>query len=101
MFLRSILILCFSFALVSCSSEDVKQEESTSLTIILRAYNQSPFKIELLDLINQDRVSIGLNALTIINEISYVGSTHNDYLISAGGISHDNFTQRAESLQAF
>lgn len=99
LFLRSILILCFSFALVSCSSEDVKQDESTTSTITLRTYTQSSFEIELLDLINQDRVSKGLNALSIINEISYVGSTHNDYMISAGAISHDNFTQRAESLQ--
>lgn len=98
MFLRVLLILCIVITLVSYSSEDANQTETQS-TIALRSYPQTAFEIELLDLVNEDRVSKGLNALKIINEISYLGSTHDDYMISKGAISHDNFQDRVASLQ--
>ena len=85
-------------SLLSCSSEDITQAETTQPTIILKNYTHTTFELELLDLINQYRVSKGLNTLTIINEISYVASTHDDYMITNGEISHDNFQERAESL---
>ncbi len=99
MFLRSLVILGLSITFMSCSSEDTNQVETTPSTIVLKTYTHSGFELELLDLVNQDRVSKGLNALTIINEISYVGSTHADYMISKGAISHDNFQERVESLK--
>ncbi len=100
MLLRSLVILCFTMSLLSCSNEDTTQEETTQPTIALNNYTHSTFELELLDLVNQDRVNKGLNALTIINEISYVGSTHDDYMITQGAISHDNFEQRAQSLRS-
>ena len=93
-------MLCFVFTLLSCSNDENNQETKTTSAIVLRSYSQSEFELQLLDLVNQDRVSKGLNALSIITEISYVGSTHNEYMIANGAISHDNFSQRAESLRA-
>ncbi|CAM4245400.1 CAP domain-containing protein [Flavobacterium terrigena] len=100
MLLKSVVILCFSVTLMSCSSEDTSEVETTKPSIVLNTYTQSDFELELLDLINQDRVSKGLSALTILSQISYVASTHDDYMISKGVISHDNFEERAESLEA-
>lgn len=97
-FLKSLVILCFSITLISCSKEEEENQDNSTIT--LRSYSQTSFEIELLDLVNEDRVSKGLNALSIINEISYVASIHNDYMISKGEISHDNFEQRSESLSA-
>ena len=97
--LRSLVVLFLSMTLMSCSGEETNQIESAQPTIALKGYTHSAFEIELLDLVNQDRVSKGLNALTIINEISYIGSTHDDYMISRGGISHDNFQERSTSLK--
>jgi uncharacterized protein YkwD len=98
-FLRSLVILGLSITLMSCSGEDTNQVETTQPSITLKSYTHTTFELQLLDLVNQDRVSKGLNALTIINEISYIGSTHDDYMISKGGISHDNFEDRANSLK--
>ncbi len=89
-----------SITLVSCSSEDATKVETSQPTIVLKNYTHSAFELELLDLINQDRVSKGLNALTIINEISYLASTHDDYMITTGVASHDNFEQRTASLKS-
>ncbi|MES2864755.1 MAG: CAP domain-containing protein [Bacteroidota bacterium] len=97
---RSLLVLFFSISLVSCSTEDAQKEETSQPTIALKNYTQTSFEIELLDLVNQDRVSKGLNALTIINEVSYLASTHDDYMISNGVASHDNFEQRSATLKS-
>ena len=96
---RSLLVLFFSITLVSCSSEDASQAETPQPTITLKNYTHSTFELELLDLVNQDRVSKGLNALTIINEVSYLASTHDDYMITTGFASHDNFDQRSSTLK--
>jgi uncharacterized protein YkwD len=99
MFIKSLVILSFSITLLSCSSEDANQIEISQPTITLKNYTHSTFEIELLDLVNQDRVSKGLNALTIINEVSYLASTHDDYMITNGVASHDNFEQRSTTLK--
>ncbi len=97
---KSILVLFFSITLVSCSSEDSTETQTTQPTIILKSYTHSSFEVKLLDLVNEDRVSKGLNALTIISEVSYVASTHDDYMILNGVASHDNFEQRSASLKS-
>lgn len=95
------LSLCFSITLMSYSSEDVNKVETTSQpTVTLKNYTHSAFEIELLDLVNQNRVNKGLNALTVINEISYLASTHDDYMITNGVASHDNFEQRSSTLKS-
>jgi uncharacterized protein YkwD len=97
MLIRSLALILY--ALVSCSSENTRKTEVSQPTILLQNYSHSTFEIELLDLINQERVSKGLNALTVINEISYLAATHNDYMIVNGVASHDNFGQRATTLK--
>jgi uncharacterized protein YkwD len=99
-FLRSLVVLGLTITLLSCSGADATSEEATQPTITLNNYSHSAFEVELLDLVNQDRVSKGLNALTVINEISYLAATHDDYMISNGVASHDNFEQRSASLKS-
>ena len=100
MFLRSLAVLLFSISFVSCSNEEAPQTEISQPTITLKNYTHSTFEIDLLDLINQDRVSKGLNALSIINEVSYLASTHDVYMITNGVASHDNFEQRSATLKS-
>ena len=100
MFLRSLVVLCFSISLMSCSSEDASETNTAQSSIALNTYTHSAFELEVLDLVNQERASKGLNTLTIISEISYVASTHDDYMISQGAASHDNFEQRSTSLKS-
>ena len=100
MFLRSLVVLGLTITLLSCSGADATPEAATQPTIALNNYTHSTFEVELLDLVNQDRVSKGLNALTVINEISYLAATHDDYMISNGVASHDNFEQRSATLKS-
>lgn len=61
-------------------------------------YSYTKVEMETLDVINSYRESIGIGALSKINDMSLQAEKHTDYIIEAGKISHDNFTDRANYL---
>lgn len=88
--------------LTSCSSDSESIDNSTSNSVAsatAQTYSHSSFELELLDLVNEYRVNQGLNALTIIEHISYVSGEHSDYMIYENQVSHDNFSQRKTNMQ--
>ena len=97
MFPRYSLIIVFVFALTSCSETSVSEEEQlfengTTSKVVVELSTQEQ---TLLDLVNQHRTSIGLNALEFSAEVYEYASGHNEYMISQGALSHDNFDSRA------
>lgn len=96
-FLKTVFIFVLTFSLFSCSNEDIAVEPTSNSS--LKKYSHSTFELELLDLVNQERVSKGLQALVIIEEISYLAATHDDYMIKKGTASHDNFQTRSTILK--
>lgn len=60
--------------------------------------NYSEIDLEILNLVNDYRNSIGLNSLEIMNIISSVAETHTDYMVETGLVNHDFFLERQESL---
>lgn len=98
---KILALLIFTSSLISCSSEDASVvEQPAAVNYPVSKYTQSNFELELLDLVNEYRVSKGLNALSIIEQISFVSSGHTDYMISTQDISHTNFETRKNNLQA-
>ncbi|HEU4789404.1 MAG TPA: CAP domain-containing protein, partial [Flavobacterium sp.] len=79
LFRTSFFVVILTF-IVSCTAEDTtaSQESSESLPIVLN-YEYSPVELETMTLINNYRVSIGLNALEKINHISYKSEEHDNY----------------------
>jgi hypothetical protein len=47
-------------------------------------------------LINDHRVSVGLNALQQINYVSLKSEEHDQYMITKNVVSHDGFVSRSE-----
>lgn len=84
----------------SCSADDNAEEpdnSTTSGTLITNyAYNDS--EIETMKLINDYRVSIGLNPLEKINHISFKCEEHNKYMIANNVMDHSNFASRSENI---
>lgn len=82
----------------SCSSEPYSEDPIESIDL-----NNPPdvklIEIEVLELINQHRVEIGLSPLVAHSVVKAVAFTHTDYMIQENNISHDNFFQRKESLE--
>lgn len=83
--------------LTSCSS-DAESVESTAVETA-KMYSHNTTELELLDLVNAYRVENGLNALQIIQHISYKSEEHNNYMITTNTVSHDNFSSRKANLE--
>jgi uncharacterized protein YkwD len=76
----------------SCSKESYDQNN------IPEAQNEVAIEQELLGLVNAHRTSLGYDALQY-SEIAYeYANKHTDYMISKGGLNHDNFSARASSI---
>jgi hypothetical protein len=54
--------------------------------------------LETLKLINDYRVSVGLNVLERINYISGESEGHNNYMIANNVVNHNGFVNRSENI---
>ena len=98
--MKNIIFIFLAFTILtftSCSSDSI--EETTAMNEIAKKYRHSNLELELLDEINAYRVSIGLNALEIIEHISFKSNEHNEYMISIQNVNHNGFNERKINLQ--
>ena len=81
----------------SCSTEDFPEDKIDAISL---QYAPAPkqIEIEILELINEHRLGLGLNTLKSLNIVKSVAFTHTDYMVEVNNISHDNFYQRKNSL---
>lgn len=96
--LRVLLLVATIFTLNSCSSEDAETTSSDTSNAKVMNYTYNATELEAMELINEYRVSVGLNALQQINHISFKSEEHDDYMISNNVVNHNNFVSRSENL---
>lgn len=86
--------------LTSCSTEPEETTLSDTKTEIENSavYNYSANEIETLDLVNNYRKSIGLNALVKINFISLKSEEHAKYMIANNVVNHNDFVSRSNEI---
>ena len=81
----------------SCSTEEMPND-----TIDTSSFVNTPaakaIEIEILELINNHRIELGLNPLNNLNIIKSVAYTHTDYMVEINQVNHDFFYQRKNSL---
>jgi uncharacterized protein YkwD len=94
--LSMILPLVMAVSFTSCSSND--SENLTLESSIVKNYDYTANESQLLVLVNQYRVSQGLNELQPINHVSFKSYEHNLYMIEKKQISHDLFIERSNNL---
>jgi len=83
----------------SCSADSAEGSDSGSTTeTLVTNYNYNDSEIETMKLINDYRVSIGLNALEKINHISFKCEEHNNYMIANNVVDHNDFTSRSNNI---
>jgi uncharacterized protein YkwD len=82
----------------SCSSDASEDTANSTTAVIVENYTYSDTELETMKLINDYRVSIGLNPLEKINHISYKSEEHDFYMIDAKVPSHDGFVERSENI---
>ena len=93
---RALLPLAIVFTMVSCSSDSSDDVATDNKVIVTYNYNET--ETQLVTLINDYRVSQGLNALQVINHISYKSQEHNEYMIDNNVVNHDYFEQRSNNI---
>ncbi len=95
-----LLVFIFIATLASCSSSTVEEEnELYSITESNTTNTASEEETALLEIINDYRVSIGLNLLKMDTKIYNVASEHNIFMIEDDRISHTNFSLRADKVK--
>lgn len=95
--LRFLVVGFFIAIFTSCSPED-NSKQIEAKTPIVTAYDYSPIELETMKLINNYRVSIGLNALEKINHVSFKSEEHDEYMIVNNVVNHDDFVARSENI---
>lgn len=96
-FLKAILPTVLILSLVSCTS-DPETEIPTDNTAIVQKYTYNAAELELMDLINEHREHIGLNALQPVEHVSFKSEEHNEYMIAKNAINHDFFDERSQNI---
>ncbi|WP_296385852.1 CAP domain-containing protein [Winogradskyella sp.] len=94
-FLAIVTLLGFT----SCSTDSAAEDKINSIEVPV-APQAKLIEIEIMELINAHRITLGLNPLEDHNTVKAVAFTHTDYMIEVDNVSHDNFFQRKQSLQA-
>lgn len=96
--LSTVLLIALVFTLNSCSSESSEVAPVEAQTQVAVNYTYSPIELETLALINNYRVSVGLNALEKINYISAKSEVHDNYMITNNVVNHDGFVDRSDKI---
>ncbi len=82
----------------SCSSDSSEVTADNTTAVIVENYTYIDSELETMKLINDYRVSIGLNPLEKINHISFKSEEHDFYMIDNKVVSHDGFVTRSENI---
>ena len=90
-------VFCFAIILTSCSTDsldDTIEMDSTAMVIP----ETKAIETEILELINQHRISIGLNTLVNHELIKGQAFSHTDYMTDISEVNHDHFFTRKSYL---
>ena len=88
------IIFFISLLFLSCA------ETQDKIIYTQHTYNFNQQELEVMQITNEYRASIGLNTLTSIQQIGYLCEEHNQYMIRKHIISHDYFYYRSQNLES-
>ena len=95
--IRMILLVFAAIIFTSCS----KEEEGLYFNEITETkIEYSSLEIEILDLVNNYRVSKELPKLEKLDVVSSVALSHSKYMAEMNQINHNNFNERQEQLSS-
>ena len=96
--LRVLLLVAIVFTMNSCSSDSDESTSTENSNQRVMSYIYDASELEAMQIINDYRLSVGLNALQQINHISYKSEEHDNYMITNNVVNHNNFVARSENL---
>jgi uncharacterized protein YkwD len=90
------LLAMLSFSCATDSLDD--KADAIELSLIIP--ETKTIELEILELINNHRLALGLNALTNMTMVKSVAFSHTDYMVDKNEVSHANFYKRSDYLKA-
>ena len=96
--LRTLLIVSVIYTLNSCSSDDCTTSTTSVSSLLVAEYTYNATELQTMTLINNYRVSVGLNPLEKINHMSYKSEEHDNYMIANNVVNHNDFVARSENI---
>jgi len=93
-----LLALMALLAFSSCSTDDFP-DDGIDLITLQNPPAPKEIEIEIMELINEHRIDLGLNPLQSLSIVKSVAFTHTDYMIEVNSVNHDGFFQRKVSLE--
>ncbi|MFG4004274.1 hypothetical protein B0A67_12295 [Flavobacterium aquidurense] len=95
----AMMFVVISITMNSCSADSAEgTDNSTTTEALIANYSYNDSETETMKLINDYRLSIGLNALEKINHISFKCEEHNNYMIANNVVDHNDFTSRSNNI---
>ncbi|AYN65887.1 CAP domain-containing protein [Euzebyella marina] len=85
-------LVLFVCTLASCTKESMETAN------IVEAENIPEIEQELLEVVNQHRLSLGQNSLEFSSVAYLLANEHTDYMMTVGSLNHDNFSKRASTI---
>lgn len=83
----------------SCTTDSL-DDKADAIELSLIAPETKTIEVEILELINNHRLSMGLTALSDMTVVKSVAFTHTDYMVDNNEVSHANFYKRSDYLKA-
>lgn len=92
--LALLAVLCYS-----CTADGV-EDNADKIELSLMTPETKTIEIQILELINDHRLSLGLNTLSDMTVVKSVAFSHTDYMVINNEVSHANFYVRSDYLKA-
>ncbi len=94
-----LLALLAIFTFSSCTTDSI-DDKANAMELSLVTPEVKTIEVEILELINNHRLSLGLNPLADMNIIKSVAYSHTDYMVDNDEVSHHNFFTRSDYLKS-
>ncbi|SFD17660.1 CAP domain-containing protein [Flavobacterium phragmitis] len=96
---RTMLFIAILVAMNACSADTAEGSvDNTPVSTLVTNYTYNDTEVQTMKLINDYRVSVGLQALERINHISFKCQEHNLYMIENNVVDHNDFTARSNNI---
>lgn len=92
------LFIAIVIAMNSCTADTAEGSVDNSTETLVTNYSYNDSELLTLQLINEYRLSVGLNALEKVNHISSKCEEHNVYMIENNVVNHNDFVERSQNI---
>lgn len=94
-----IVALLAVLMLSSCTTDSI-DDKAEAMELSLVTVQAKTIEVEILELINNHRLSLGLRPLAELTIVKSVAHSHTDYMVDNDEVSHHNFFTRSDYLKS-